>query len=288
MKSCGKWYLGCSCKFGKRYGSPCTHMFHVFNEYLKDIGVVEWCYKDVSFIHWSLYSYVYATMGNTDSTLTQDELSWLDYFNKNDPTGYADVKCVFDIDSQLIPKTNEDMIELLKNKVVDFGDTVSPKKWSCLPAKARVSNYTATEVILCLDEMNKKSSDVLNASKFEFELSQDDGWEDFGDIFDHSQKSSNSPDFEGMLQETAMDCETSRDSRKSSLLKNFYDVMKTTNLKDDLQFNMCRRYLIDLKGKLRDLNEVGAAGCSEDDQLIQFPNGSTGDNCRDSITKRNK
>ena len=99
MKSCGKWYLGCSCKFGKRYGSPCTHMFHVFNEYLKDIGVVEWCYKDVSFIHWSLYSYVYATMGNTDSTLTQDELSWLDYFNKNDPTEYADVKCVFDIDS---------------------------------------------------------------------------------------------------------------------------------------------------------------------------------------------
>ena len=156
-----------------------------------------------------------------------------------------------------------------------------------MPAKSRVSNYDEDQVNICLEEMNKKSSDILNASKYEIELSQDDGWEDFGDIFDHSQKSRNGSDFEGMLQETALDSETSRDSRKNSLLQDFYKVMNTTNLKDDLQYNMCKRYMVDLKVKLRSLSEVGGGGSPVNDQLIQFPNGSSGDNCRDCITKRN-
>ena len=29
MSTDGNWYLACSCKFGKRFGSLCTHMFHV-------------------------------------------------------------------------------------------------------------------------------------------------------------------------------------------------------------------------------------------------------------------
>ena len=72
----------------------------------------------MSFIHWSLYSYVYATMGNTASTLTEDESAWLDYFNSNDASAYGDVQCVFDPKSVVaVPKTNADLVQMLQNKV---------------------------------------------------------------------------------------------------------------------------------------------------------------------------
>ena len=286
MSTDGNWYLACSCQFGKRFGSPCTHMFHVFEEYLEELGVCQWGYKNVSFIHWSIYSYVYATMGDADSPLTHDEKLWMEYFQRNDPCAYSDVKCIFGNES-MVPKSRQDLIKLLEHKVKDFVNCESPKVWSTKPAEERVSNYSASDVKSCMKKMKDGSTDIVNTSQFEVEFSQEDGWESFGDIFNHSQITTNGPNFGAMFDDTAMDNGTSRDSRKQNLIKEFYEVLNTTNLKDDLQYDICKRYLVDLKGKLRSANEVGISD-SQTDDLVLFPNSSSGDNCTDRITKNNR
>jgi len=53
----GCWYLQCPCKFGKRFGAPCVHEFHIAEKYLLPIGLRKWNYRDVSVVHWSIYSY---------------------------------------------------------------------------------------------------------------------------------------------------------------------------------------------------------------------------------------
>ena len=135
--------------------------------------------------------------------------------------------------------------------------------------------------------MKEGSTDIVNTSQFEVEFSQEDGWESFGDIFNHSEITTNGPNFGAMFDDTAMDNGTSRDSRKQNLIKEFYEVLNTTNLKDDLQYDMCKRYLVDLKGKLRSANEVGNSD-SPTNGLVLFPNSTSGDNCTDRITKNNR
>ena len=176
----GSWYLTCSCKFGKRFGGPCCHEFYVYKEYLQPIGVQEWSYRNVSIVHWAVYSYVHA---KEELELTENEKDQLIRFKGIDASDRIGTRCT------IAGKTDDtvDWRELLREQSAGMEqtcendeDTISAMDWEKLPATARVTNYPREEVETCLLQLHNKNSEVINSSQFETGFSQGgDGWEEF-------------------------------------------------------------------------------------------------------------
>jgi hypothetical protein len=165
----------------------------------------------------------------------------------------------------------------------------SALEWSFKSAVNRVTNYDREHVQLCVKEMRDKQLDKLNTSLYQSTFSQpdDDGWEDFGVplVVDESQLVDMA--FSKKAVDIVVDDGGKRETRKAEVIKQFFGIMNSIDLRNDVSFEYMKRSLIQMQKDCRMLNEIGMQRIPDDGRSY-FPNSSFGDNCPDSMTKRKK
>ena len=284
----GCWYLQCPCKFGKRFGAPCVHEFHIAEKYLLPIGLRKWNYRDVSVVHWSIYSYLY----NKD--VSDMEFSEKEEFKKYlsiDASARIGTKC--QIEGISSADMNWQHI-VLENSYRRNGCSTCPREWSRLPASARVTNYLREEVESCLSAVASNVSKTVNSSKYVAELTQDednDGYELFGDELHAGvdDNTASNPPFKSMMESTNEFDHVSAAARKSDSLKDFFQVTASCNFKDPIQYSIVKKHIDAMSREIQQYNEsAGNVKLNTDPNKVFFPNTMTGDNCADSISKRDR
>jgi hypothetical protein len=278
-----KWYLNCSCKFTRRFGGVCMHMFHVHDQYLRKVGCRKWGYKDICFVHWDIYSYVCFHLHN-EKMLTEAEQAWLKKFLSWNVTDYYGPACEFPFDKFQGNQhpLKDDLIKEFSRMEAYDNSGESALLWSFRDACDRVTNYDSGFVQRCLMQMKDEKLDKLNTAVYQSMMSQPDGWEDFGVPFETADTNH---DFGEMDLDMNLKDNGKRESRKSEITKDFFEIFNSVDLKDDVCFEFIKGQLKELKHNVRTLNEVGR-GMIDSDGKIYFPNGQFGDNCADNITKR--
>ena len=143
----GRWYLTCSCKFGKRYGGPCCHKFFVKKVYLES-KVIPWNYRQVSIIHWAQYAYL---MLKPLVEMSGDEKIQHCKFTKIDPADQFGTLCQVcgvndgDVKWNEIITNDRDFIDSRHNK--------SALEWEETPYEGRCLNYSEDQIWICLNAL---------------------------------------------------------------------------------------------------------------------------------------
>lgn len=296
----GHWYLCCSCHFGKRFGGPCVHEFHVYDSYLKKLNVQEWDYRNVSIAHWSMYSYLYM---KNPTEMNANELEQFQKLKQIDPSvRFGTLVKIDGYDNPgLINWSN--LLSTCEGYETRLGkDIVSPKQWSSLPAVDRVTNYTEKEAKDSMESHGDVASSAMNSSKYEMTLSQkddNDGYEDFGILWGEdsllgadsgASGGAASSSFNSRLESSASNIiPDNREARKSNLRKEFHTLLNTVDCRDTVLYSAVLNSLTQITTNARKYNEDTKGIVEKDDDgKCYFPNSSFGDNSRDMVTRGEK
>ena len=262
----GQWYLCCSCHFGKRFGGPCVHEFHVYDFYLKSLKVKEYTYRNVSIVHWKSYSYLYM---KCPTEMDRNESEEFGKLKQIDPS--VRFGTLLEIEgcensaginwSRLLSDCEEYETRSGKN-------IVSPSQWRFLPALARVTNYSEKEVKDSMRSHGDVSSSSINSSKYEMTLSQkedNDGFEDYGIPWNDDSCLDGAgdeitdvatPNFNSRLDSsTSSGIPDEREARKSNLRKEFHTLLNTVDCGDPVIYSAVLKSITQITADARKYNE---------------------------------